>query len=173
MTAAHVLMDPFDSGYGAVRRANGLQLTDDLNLGVIIPTSPAYGARGLRIFPFEKFWVWGNWKESPLVVEKDQFELLTDVAICKIANMPNGAAHQPLSLSLNPFVPGEDAYSVGYSQMKDVQLQYNEGSLIIKDFEMDLYVSTGEVISVFEDNHQHKSVSTPGPCFDFQSKNSW
>ena len=34
--------------------------------------------------------------ESPLFNEKDRFEPLTDAAICKIAGVPDGGAHQPL-----------------------------------------------------------------------------
>jgi hypothetical protein len=163
-------MDPFDSGYGATRRDSQFELDESLNFGVFIPTSPAYGTRGLRFFPFEKLWLWGNWKESPLVLEKDKFEYLTDVAICKIAEMPHGAAHQPLSLSLNPFVPGEAAYSLGYAEMNNITLGYDKGRMIINEFKMELYVSVGEVMSVFQQNHLQKSVSTPGPCFDFNAK---
>lgn len=84
--------------------------------------------------------------------------------------MSHGAAHQPLSLSLNPFVPGEAAYSLGYAEMDDIRLDYDNGSMSIKEFKMDLYVSVGEVMSIFHENHLQKSVSTPGPCFDFYAK---
>jgi len=33
-----------------------------------------------------------------------------------------------------------------------------------------LYVSVGEVMDVFPDNHQRKHVPTPGPCFDFRAR---
>jgi hypothetical protein len=171
ITAAHVLMDPFDSGYGAIRRGTELCLDEALNFGVFIPISPAYGARGIRFFPFEKFWLWGTWKESPLISEKDRFDYLTDIAICKIAEMPHGAAHQPLGLSLNPFVPGEAAYSLGYAEMDDIPLEkHGNGPAAFNDFAMDLYVSIGEAMQIFPQNHLRKDVSTPGPCFDFKAK---
>jgi hypothetical protein len=171
ITAAHVLMDPYDSGYGAVRDGSGFSLDEALHFGVFMPISPAYGTRGIRFFPFEKLWLWGTWKESPLINEKDKFEYLTDVAICKIAEMPHGAAHQPLGLSLNPFVPGEAAYALGYAGMNDIPLEQHESSSSSFDgFAMDLYVSIGEVMQIFPQNHLQKDVTTPGPCFDFKAK---
>jgi len=99
-----------------------------------------------------------------------KFEYLTDIAICKIAEMPHGAAHQPLGLSLNPFVPGEAAYSLGYAEMKNIPLEHGDGPASFKDFPMDLYVSIGEAMQIFPQNHLRKDVSTPGPCFDFKAK---
>ncbi|CCV03321.1 conserved hypothetical protein [Mesorhizobium metallidurans STM 2683] len=170
ITAAHVLMDPYDSGYGAVRRGNQLAFADQLNFGVIIPLGPGYGFRGFRFFPFEKFWLWGSWKETPLLHESDRFEFLTDIAICKIPEMPGGAAHQPLGLSLNAFVPAEAAYSLGYAEMEDIPLEYGSKGMSIKEFRMDLYVSIGEVMRIFPRNHLDREVPTPGPCFDFKAK---
>jgi hypothetical protein len=74
--------------------------------------SPAYGFNGFRFFRFEKFWLWGGWKDSPLVHESNTFKYMTDIAICKIPEMPNDAAHQPFSLSSNPFAVGESAYAI-------------------------------------------------------------
>src|SRR5579871_1451606 len=171
ITAAHVLMDPFDSGYGATRRGAQLCLDDALNFGVFIPISPAYGVRGIRFFPFEKFWLWGTWRESPLIGEKDRFEYLIDIAVCKIAEMPHGAAHQPFGLSLNPFVPGEAAYALGYAEMNDIPLgKRDDGSIKFGDFAMDIYVSIGEAMQVFPQNHLERNIPTPGPCFDFKAK---
>jgi hypothetical protein len=170
MTAAHVLLDPFDSGRGGMRKGNGLQFAETLHFGVFMPTSPAYGTHGFRFFPFEKLWLWGNWKESPLVHEQDRFQFLTDIAICKISSMPHGAAHQPLNLSLNPFKRGEAAYALGYAEMDDIPVEYGDRGMIIKDFKMELYVSVGEVMDVFPQNHLQKEVPTPGPCFDFKAK---
>ena len=170
LTAAHVIMDLYDNGYGAVKEGGHLRLVEKLNFGVFIPLNPASGTRGLRFFPIEKFSVWGAWKESPLFTEKDRFDYLTDVAICKITEMPDGAAHQPLNLSLNPFVPGESAYSLGYAEMEDVPLQYGNGTVWPKEAAMDLYVSVGEVMQVFSQNHFQKDLPTPGPCFDFKAK---
>lgn len=163
-------MDPFDSGYGAVREGPQLRLDEALNFGVFIPLSPAYGTRGIRFFPFEKFWLWGAWKESPLITDKDKFDYLTDIAICKIAEMPHGAAHQPLGLSLNPFVPGEAAYALGYAEMNDIPLENTNGVAAFDDVAMDLYASIGEAMEIFPQNHLRKDVPTPGPCFDFKAR---
>jgi hypothetical protein len=94
----------------------------------------------------------------------------TDIAICKIPEIPNGAAHQPLSLSLNPFVSREAAYSLGYAEMDDIRLECKNGNMAIKPFKADLYVSVGEVMEVFPHNHVERAVPTPGPCFDFKAK---
>ena len=110
MTASHVLLDPAERKYGkVVREGKTLLYGDDIDMGVFIPVNPAYGVRGFRFFRFEQSWFWGNWIESPLVHEDDQFRYLTDIAICKIAELPDGVAHQPLSLSLNSFRAGEQA----------------------------------------------------------------
>ena len=170
MTAAHILMDPFESGYGAVRQGEQMKFAETLNFGVFFPISPATGTRGFRFLPFEKFWIWGGWKESPLIHEQDRFEYLTDVAVCKIPEMSNGSAYQPLNLSVNSFVPGEAAYSLGYAEMKDIPLEYSKGNMVVERFKMDLYVSIGEVMQIFPQNHLQKDVSTPGPCFDFNAR---
>ncbi len=168
ITAAHVLMDPFEGDYSSVKFNKNKSIIDDkFNFGVLIPTGPGYGVKGFIYFPFEKYWVWGKWLESPLFHERDRFDYLTDLAICK---MPNDAAHQPLSLSLNAFLPNETAYSIGYAEMDDIPVEYGERGMIIPDFKADLYVSVGEVMRVFPENHLDREVPTPGPCFDFRAK---
>jgi hypothetical protein len=87
---------------------------------VLIPINPAFADSGERFFTLEKYWIWGKWIESSLFTEKDRFEPLTDIAICKIAGMPDGAAHQPLNMSLNAF-PGEAAYASGFAEMEDMR----------------------------------------------------
>src|SRR5579862_4408263 len=42
ITAAHVIMDPYDSGYGASKDGSQLRLHDGFNFGVFIPINPAY-----------------------------------------------------------------------------------------------------------------------------------
>lgn len=171
ITACHVLLDPQDRDYGRVSRVgNTLRFLDGLSMGVIIPLSPAYGQRGVRFFPFEECRYWGEWKESPLLHEPERFDILTDVAICKVAPMPEGAAHQPLNLSVNAFAKGEKAYAIGYAEMEDIPLQRRNERIVVPDFKQDLYVSVGEAMNVFPDNHQRKEVPTPGPCFDFRAK---
>ena len=84
--------------------------------------------------------------------------------------MPDGTAHQPLNLSLNPFTKGEKAYALGYAEMADIPLELKDGRTIIPEFKQDLYVSVGEAMDVFADNHHRKDVRTPGPCFDFRAR---
>lgn len=170
MTAAHVLVDPFERGYGAKRQGDSLEYFQALNFGVFIPISPAIGMSGVTFCPFEKFWLWGKWKNSPLLHEPSRFEFATDVAICKIPELPNEAAHQPLNMSLNPFTRDETAYSIGYAEMQAIPVKYNDGAMSIRKFPADLYVSVGAVKQVFPRNHMERNVPTPGPCFEFHAK---
>jgi hypothetical protein len=167
-TACHVLRDPDDEGYGKVfRQGNRIAFDKKLKLGVLIPTSPASGMRGHIFFPFVESFYWGDWIESPLLHEKTQFSPLTDVAICKIPEMVEGGAHQPLSLSLNAFTKGEKAIAIGYAEMANVPMDVQTGATNI---ELELYVSVGRVMNNFPKNHFEKEVRTPGPCFDFDAK---
>lgn len=169
LTAAHVVMDPFETGHGGARVGDSLAYHDRFNFGVLIPQNPASGRSGFLIYPFEKVWSWGSWKPSPLFHEEDRFEYLTDIAICKIPAMLGGGAHQPLSLSLNPFVKGEAAYALGYAEMPDIKLDPGTGG-VFKKVDHSLYVSVGSIISTFPQNNFDKSVPAPGPCFDFDAK---
>jgi hypothetical protein len=171
LTASHVLLDPVDSKYGGViRKGNALLFGDNLQMGVFIPVNPAYGAKGFRFLQFEQCWLWGEWKESPLIHEADRFDYLTDIAICKVRKLPNAVAHQPLSLSLNAFQCGEVAYAIGYALMEDIPVEVRDDQLLVPDFVQDIYVSVGEVRGIFPENHLKKDVPTPGPCFDFEAK---
>lgn len=171
LTAAHVLMDPFEAGYGGgTRNERHLHFPDDLNFGVFMPIGPLSGVRGFRFFPFEKYWIWGDWQSSPLLHEPDQFAFLTDLAVCKIPPMPEGAAHQPLNMSLNPFTSQEGAYAIGYAEMDDIPIEHGSRGLQIPEFKMELFVSIGQVMTVYPKNHLDKAVPTPGPCFDFQAR---
>ena len=84
--------------------------------------------------------------------------------------MPDGTGYQPLNLSLNRFVKGEKAFAFGYAEMNDICIASEAGRLTAPDFEQNLYVSVGEVMDVFPNNHHQKDVPTPGPCFDFRAK---
>jgi hypothetical protein len=172
MTACHVITDPEESGYGKVSRTDdGKALMHGLRMGVLIPISPAYGQRGHRFFEFEESWYWREWKDSPLIHMPAEFEMATDIAICKIAEMPHGAAHQPLTLSLNSFAKGERAHAIGYANIEDVPIEIIDGEPVPKFSGIDLYVSVGEVMNVFPNNHgDNKEVRTPGPCFDFNAR---
>lgn len=169
LTAAHVIMDPYDSGYGASLVDGQMRWRDGFNFGVLIPVNPGFGD-GERFFPFEEVSAWGHWIESPLVTQPDRFDYLTDIAICKIPEMPSGAAHQPLAMSLNPFVSGEMAYALGFAEMEDVPLVYNGASATMTRTPKDIYVSVGQVRQTFPQNHIDRNASTPGPCFDFEAK---
>lgn len=171
MTACHVLLDPVERNYGKVTRSgSSLLFGPDLNMGVLIPYHIGYTAGGTRFFPFEQCWYWGEWKESPLIHESDQFQYLTDIAICKVAEMPEGVAHQPLNLSLNAFKPRETAYAIGYALMEDIPIEIKDGVEFVHEFTHDIYVSVGDVMNVFPENHLQKDVPAPGPCFDFNAK---
>jgi hypothetical protein len=170
MTAAHVLMDPIESGYGVSKKSKDATIDDDLHFGVFIPFFHPEGARGLRYFPFEKYWVWGHWEKSLLFHEPDRFVYLTDIAICKIPEMPNGVVHQPLNLSVNPFSIGEAAYSIGYAEMDDIPVAWEGGKIRISRHPAELFVSIGKVTDLFPQNHVEKLVSAPGPCFGFKAK---
>ncbi len=160
LTAAHVIMDPYESGYGASLVQGEMKWNDGFNFGVLIPINPAFG-HGERFFPFEGVTAWGKWVERPLFTEKDEFKYLTDIAICKIPGMPDGAAHQPLNMSLNPFVPGEEAYALGYAEMEDVPWRSNGQGTVLTKTPKEIYVSTGKVLRTFPQNHLDKSASTP------------
>jgi hypothetical protein len=105
-----------------------------------------------------------------LIHEKEKFDSLTDVAICKLPPQPDGSAYQPLSLSLNSFAKEEIAYAVGYAEMEDIPVQFVDGRPQIPQFQWELYVSVGEVVEVFPQNHLSKSVPAPGPSFDFRAR---
>lgn len=139
-------------------------------MGVLIPVNPASRYAGFRFFPLEHSWYWGEWKDSPLLHENESFDILTDIAICKIAEMPGVAGHQPLSLSLNRFVKGERALAIGYAEMDDIPIRMESGKALVPAFDQELFVSVGEVIDLFPLNHQRKDVPTPGPSFDFLAK---
>ncbi len=171
ITACHVLLDPQERKYAKVIRGdNAVRFHDGMLMGVLIPINPASGYSGFRFFQFEHAWYWGEWKDSPLLHEDERFDPLTDIAICKISEMHGAFGHHPLSLSLNRFVQGERAIAIGYAEMDDIPVRIESGRVLVPAFEQDLYVSVGEVMDVFPDNHQRRDVPTPGPCFDFRAR---
>lgn len=170
LTAAHVLLDPFEAGYGAHRSGDGIEYEDTLNFGVIIPIRNLPGPIGAIFAPFSKLWCWGRWRDSPLIHESSRFEPTTDIAICKIPELPCDGAHQPLAMSLNPFQRNEWAYSIGYAEMAPIPLIYKNDRPRIGDFSASLYVSVGRVNDLYPLNHIEREVPTPGPCFDFLAK---
>lgn len=171
ITASHVLLDPQESGYGKIDRAQDQRETvSDLLMGVIIPVNPATGVRGFEIVPFEEAWYWGSWEKSPLFHEADKLNRLTDVAVCKLPEREDGSAYQALNLSLFPFEKGEGAFAMGYAEMKDIQVEYVDGKPNFGQFHHDLCISFGEVTELYPHNHINRDVPTPGPSFDFQAR---
>jgi hypothetical protein len=171
LTACHVVLDPEESGYGKVRReGHRLRFLDGLQMGVLVRLNPATGQGGVAFLPFETCCYWGDWKSSPLIHESDSFDMLTDIAVCKVPTWPNGEGHQPLNLSLNAFTPKECAFALGYAEMPDIPMKVSEESFSLFEPQDELYVSIGEVMEVFPDNHVSRMVPTPGPCFDFAAK---
>lgn len=171
VTASHVLLDPYESGYSKLIREEGQpDRHEGLMFGVIIPINAARAHKSHYILPFEQGWYWGEWRQSPMIHETDKLHSLTDVAICKLPPKHDGSAYQALNLSLNPFALGEGALTIGYAEMKNIPVDSVEGKPVIGDFEQELYVSCGTVRAVYPDNHAKKDVPTPGPAFDFEAK---
>jgi hypothetical protein len=171
ITACHVLLDPQDRTYAKVVRGdNAVRFLDGILMGVLVPINPASGYSGFRFFQFEQAWYWGEWRNSPLLHENERFDILTDIAICKVSEMPGAAGHQPLNLSLRRFSKGERAIAIGYAEMDDIPITRDSGKVLVPAFEQELFVSVGEAMDVFPENHRRKDVPTPGPCFDFTAK---
>ena len=171
MTACHVLLDPEEAGYGRVcREGNRLRLLDGVHMGVLVRINPATGQKGVAFLPFENSWYWGDWKSSPLLHERDRFDMLTDIAVCKVITWPNGEGHQPLNLSLNAFSKNERATVIGYAEMPDTPVSVMGKAISLSEPQDELFVSVGRVMDVFPDNHLSRDVPTPGPCFDFGAK---
>lgn len=171
MTAAHVLLDPEDSGYGDATDDNGAVRFDrHLQMGVLLPLpSSLYGRGAVRFAPFKDCKFWGGWRRSPLFHERDRVDFDTDVAICRLPPHPSGA-YQPLNLSLRSVAISEQVFAVGYAEMADIPVRYEGDTVVLSHFAQDLFVSVGTTTAVHHDNAQTRSVSTPGPCFEFDAK---
>ncbi len=87
--------------------------------------------------------------------------MLTDVAICKIPPMPNGVPHQALSLSLQPFKKDEQAYAIGYAEMKNIARRNNQGAITADGLALDLYASFGPVVATYPQNHVTREIMVP------------
>lgn len=171
MTAGHVLMDPEDSGYGNVTNDNGaIRFGRNLQMGVLLPLHPAVHGQGfIQFAPFEICTYWGGWRMSPLFHERDRIELDTDVAVCRLPAHPSGA-YQPLNLSLRPVEVSEKVFAIGYAEMENIPVRYEDGCVVLSHFKQDLYVSVGAATAVHHDNTVTRSATTPGPCFEFDAK---
>ena len=166
-TACHVLLDPFDSGYGNVRvSGTGIHYADNVNIGVLVATFDA----GFRFFGFGPCTFWGAWRDSPLFYDPPRLDMSTDIAICKIDEAPNRVAHQPLNLSPRPYRVGDRAMAIGYAEMQDIPIRTDcNGNVTTEPFANDLYVSIGNVVEVLHDNHLNVRAQTPGPCFHYDA----
>lgn len=172
ITASHVIVDPIEENYGEVTIDGGVvTLGPNLNMGVLIPTSGIQGFLGFQFYQFRQSRYWGNWKESPLFHNRRrEFSGVTDIAVAKIDLPPNGAAHQPLNLSLRPFNSGDQCMTIGYSEMQDINFRtIDNGNIVLEQPVCDLYVSIGEVTNVHANNHVSREVPTPGPCFEYHA----
>lgn len=171
VTAAHVMLDPVERGYGQVTRQGSLlQFGAGLNMGVIMPLNALFGPRRYAFLGFERAHFWGEWKESPLFHVGDDFQYQTDVAICKICELPNGVAHQPLNMSLVPVRAGETVYALGYAEMDDIPIADRNGALATPEFAHEIWVSVGEIVNTYPENLLRREVPAPGPCFDFSAR---
>lgn len=171
MTAGHVLLDPEDSGYGDVTNDNGtVRFGEDLQIGVLFPLHPAiHGTGKVQFAPFEQCAFWGGWQQSPLIHQRDRVQIDTDVAICRLPPHPSGA-YQPLNLSLRTVEVSERVFAVGYAEMPNIPVRYEDGRVVLSAFPQDLYVSVGTTTAVHQDNVVTRSSTTPGPCFDFDAR---
>jgi hypothetical protein len=170
LTAAHVALDPIERDYGPIsKEGRRVTIGDRLNMGVLIPHNSLLRRPGATFYGFERCAYWGEWIVNPLFHKQDEFKYLTDVAICKIPEKPDGTAHQPLNLSLNAFKVMEKAFAIGYAEMDNIQFEVRKGELLIQNPKLRIYVSVGRVMNTFPQNHLRKDVPAPGPCFDFHA----
>jgi hypothetical protein len=176
ITAAHVVLDPIEREYGGVRQIDDSHWDiGDLNLGVMIRTSPIFGEAGWIFRKIEWASLLAEWADSPLPFGRRDLKLTTDIAICQIEALPGDACFQPLAM-VQPgllglgLAEGKSAVAIGYGAMQDVDLDVASEGAMEGDFFFDLYVAAGNVIERFPDNLSDPQVRTPGPCFSASLK---
>ena len=176
MTAAHVIRDPIDEGYGSFKEAeqNSSTFSDDLHFGVILPVNPAMATapfidlpaeiREAKFFicPFEWTRHWGKHIESPQFDRKPDFRIDIDIAICKVRQFPLVGFYQPLNIGQHNLKIGDRAVAIGYAEMKNIEA----GS----DAQPELVVSVGSVTAIYPENTTEKQNTTPGPNFEFNAR---
>jgi hypothetical protein len=175
ITAAHVLMDPIERGYGGVREVagHGWDFTG-LNLGVMVPTNPVFQRKG---WVFRKI-DWGTLlatsTDHPLPFRPKELRLTSDTAICKVEAPLADLPYQPLAI-VQPGIRGvglgvgKGAIAIGYGAMNDVDLE-EEAGVVSGDFSFGLYVAVGNILERFPNNGTNKQVMAPGPCFSASLK---
>lgn len=177
ITAAHVVRAPFDEGYGGGTRIDTTshQFDDSLRFGILLPLNPAMKNAPFQVNPAMRDahtcfcpleWVqyWGSEVESPLLHEKPKFQLLSDIAICKVKEQPVlGGSYQPLNIGLHNLKLGDRAVAIGYAEMRNIRRGGD-------NYQPELIVSVGSVKTIHPDNITAKQNPTPGPNFEFDAR---
>ena len=172
VTAAHVVSDPIDRGYGGVKRIDeGNWWIGSVGLGIMMPTNPIFQAQGHFFRPIEWAGFLATPAETPLPFMPERLKLTSDVAICKVAPRHDAVPDQPLSI-VQPGVrgvglqEGKNATVIGYAGMKDVFVRQDGEQFHLDDaLRFELHVSMGRITQHLPDNGTNRQAQTPGPCF--------
>jgi hypothetical protein len=176
VTAAHVITDPIERKYGGVTEHDDVTwLMRQLNFGVLVPTNPVFQRRGFVFYPFEWTMFLAEKRDNPIPFRGVDLKLSSDIAICKVPNRPDGAAHQPLAIVQRgirgtSLVVGASVGAIGYAGMSDVELMNGENGAVVFQGNFDLHASVGNITEWLPDNSASKTASTPGPCFAFDAR---
>lgn len=176
MTAAHVLRDPVDENYTSVTHIekNSHRLGEELRFGILLPANPAMKNAPFEIHPamreakwfvcpFEWIVHWGKDVQSPLLHQKPEFKLDLDIAVAKVRDHPLIGPYQPLNIGLYNLKISDRAVAIGYPEMRNIRFCSD-------DYQPELVVSVGSVMTIHPDNTTEKKNSTPGPNFEFNAK---
>lgn len=171
VTAAHVITDPIERQYGAVKELdNQMWHSGDLTLGVMIPLNPLLQGAGYIFRDIEWATFLGERTEHPLPIAGVDLKLTSDTAICKVSPIADGIPHQPLAIVQAGLIGtgmavGKTATAIGYGEMQDVELAPESERVMSGNFFFDLHASTGVILERFPDNLTGRHVPTPGACF--------
>lgn len=152
ITAAHVVTDPIERRYGAVREIDeGTWLFGNMKLGVMIATNPVFGPKGWSFRPIEWAELLAERTDHPLPIRGVNLKLTSDTAICKVVTPPDAWLYQPLT-TIQPGIRGlglavgKTATAIGYAGMQDVALEQRPNGGTSGDFKFKLHVSRGEIL---------------------------
>jgi hypothetical protein len=171
VTAAHVITDPIERQYGAVKELdNRTWHFGDLKLGVMIPLNPLLQGAGYIFRDIEWATFLGQRTENPLPIAGVNLKLTSDTAVCKVSPIAEGIPHQPLAIVQSGLIGagiavGKTATAIGYGEMQDVELAQESERIMSGNFSFDLHASTGAILERFPDNLTERHVPTPGACF--------
>ena len=171
VTAAHVITDPIERQYGAVKELdNQTWHVGDLKLGVMIPLNPLLQGDGYVFRDIEWATFLGERTEHPLPIAGVNLKLTSDTAICKVSPIAEGIPHQPLTIVQSGLIGtgmavGKTAIAIGYGEMQYVELARESERVMSGNFFFDLHASTGVILERFPDNLTERHVPTPGACF--------